>query len=285
MDPYLAKPDDIPSTDSYADVPFFGRYYPQPSDFRVDPQYINSKSGEALSYWASILDLCAESTRIYPADDQGRDVFAVGSVIVKSGHLHTHAEVDYSYADANEIQAISIARGVLGDIRVPEIYFSGMINGRQVLVQERLPGVCLTVAWPYLTETQRQSFKTQARNILARLHTIKPPSDRNSRGHVVEDPNILTNGRINPLEREILFSNIDNDLSFMHNDLTDSNCIVNNDKIVGLIDWEMAGYFGWKTAGEVHRRIRTPQREHFINANLSEERLRDIMYWNDLYDQ
>lgn len=70
----------------------------------------------------------------------------------------------------------------------------------------------------------------------------------------------------------------------MHNDLTESNCIVNNDAIVGLIDWEMAGYFGWKIAGEVHRRIRTPQREHFVNANLSEEQLRDMMFWNDLYD-
>jgi hypothetical protein len=46
----------------------------------------------------------------------------------------------------------------------------------------------------------------------------------------------------------------------------------------------MAGFFGWKTAGEVHRRIRTPQREHFANASLSEESLQDIMFWNDLYD-
>lgn len=70
----------------------------------------------------------------------------------------------------------------------------------------------------------------------------------------------------------------------MHNDFTGSNCIVENDRIVGVIDWEMAGFFGWKTAGEVHRRIRTPQREHFVNANLSEARLQEIMSWNDLYD-
>jgi hypothetical protein len=51
---------------------------------------------------------------------------------------------------------------------------------------------------------------------------------------------------------------------------------------VGLFD--LAGFFGWKTADEVHRRIRTLQREHFANASLSEESLRDIMFWNDLYD-
>jgi hypothetical protein len=118
------------------------------------------------------------------------------------------------------------------------------------------------------------------------LHTIKPTDRRRARCHVVQDPNILTNGRIRPLEGDILFSdtNIDLDMSFTHNDFTKSNCIVDNDKVVGLIDWEMAGFFGWKTAGEIHRRLRTPQREHFANVNLNEETLQDIMWWNDLYD-
>lgn len=152
-----------------------------------------------------------------------------------------------------------------------------------MLVQERLPGVALSVAWPYLSQDQKQSFKGQAREILRQLHTIKPNTP--SRSHIVHDPNILSNGRLNPLEGEILFSdgNNDPDMSFMHNDLTQSNCIVSDDKIVGLIDWEMAGFFGWKTAGEVHRKIRTPRRENFANVTLGEEELQDIMFWNDLY--
>ena len=119
------------------------------------------------------------------------------------------------------------------------------------------------------------------------MHSIKPTDGRHARNHVVQDPNILTNGRLNPLEGEILLSdaNTDPDISFMHNDFDTSNLIVDHDRIVGLVDWEMAGFIGWKTAGEVHRRIRTPQREHFVNANLSEETLRDIMWWNDLYDE
>lgn len=159
------------------------------------------------------------------------------------------------------------------------------IQDRQVLVQERLPGVGLNVARPYLSADQKESFKKQARQILRLLHTIKPTDGRQSRGHVVQDPAIRTNGRINPLEGEILFSDIndDPDIGFMHNDLTDSNIIVDDDKIVGIIDWEMAGFIGWKTAGEIHRRIRTPQREHFANANLSEERLQEMMWWNDIY--
>lgn len=155
-----------------------------------------------------------------------------------------------------------------------------------MLVQERLPGVGLSVAWPYLSRDQKETFKHQAREILHQLHSIKPIENLQGRSHVVSDPNILVNGRINPLEGGILFSsnNHDSDMSFMHNDFTPSNCIVDNGKIIGLIDWEMAGYFGWKTAADIHRRIRTPQREHFVNANLGEDELQDIMFCNDLYD-
>ncbi|KAM7215569.1 Protein kinase-like domain containing protein [Rhypophila decipiens] len=291
MNPYTANPDDIPSTDRYADVPFYGRYLPKPDDFRIDRQHVNSQSPAALQYWASVLDRCDESVRIYPADEGGRDVFALGSIIVKSSHLHSpgesqHVQVDYSYADANEIEAIALAKKVLKGVRVPEIYFAGKINGRQVLVQERLPGVSLNVAWPYLTQHQKGAFKQQARAILGQLHAVKPTDGRQARSHVVPDAQIMTSGRIPSLEAEILFSDASNDpdMGFMHNDFTESNCVVDNDKITGLFDWEMAGFFGWNTAGQVHRRIRTPQREHFANAKLSEERLQDIVYWNDLYD-
>jgi aminoglycoside phosphotransferase len=91
------------------------------------------------------------------------------------------------------------------------------------------------------------------------------------RSHVVPDPDIFTNGRIHPLEGDIIFSstNTDPDLSFMHNDFTESNIIVDHDKIVGLIDWETAGFFGWNTAREVHRTARP----------------HDSSIWKDLYDQ
>lgn len=73
-------------------------------------------------------------------------------------------------------------------------------------------------------------------------------------------------------------------MSFTHNDVNDSNFIVDKDKIVGLIDWEVAGFFGWKTAAEVHRRIRASQREHFVDTDLGDEEIQDLMFWNDLYD-
>lgn len=117
----------------YADMPLYGRYFPRQDDFRVDAQHINSLSTASLEYWTSVVKLCNESVRIYPADEGGRDVFALGSVIVKSSHLHNSGngqikEIDFSYADANEVQAITIAKSILKDVRVPEILFAGKVR-------------------------------------------------------------------------------------------------------------------------------------------------------------
>lgn len=127
MNPYVTDPNRIPPSDLYADVPFYGRYFPKPDDFRVNLQYVSSQSPDSMKYWASVVDLCNDAVRIYPADKGGRDVFALGSVIIKSSHLHDTQEVDYSYANANEIRAISITKCLLKDIRVPEIYFAGKV--------------------------------------------------------------------------------------------------------------------------------------------------------------
>lgn len=103
---------------------------------------------------------------------------------------------------------------------------------------------------------------------------------------MVPDPDPVEHRGIQELERDIIFAkdNTDTDLSFMHNDISLSNCIVDNDRVVGLIDWEMAGYFGWKTAASVHVQIRTPKRGNYASLNLPEEMLNDILFWNDLYD-
>lgn len=123
----------IPATDLYADVPLYGRYRPKSDDFHVQPEHTHSQYSDSIIYWESVIDLCTESNRIYPADEGGRDVFALGSVIVKSSHLHGTEEIDYSFADANEIEAIAIARKVLRDVRVPETYFAGKVLISSVL--------------------------------------------------------------------------------------------------------------------------------------------------------
>ncbi|KAI4860806.1 hypothetical protein F4820DRAFT_452550 [Hypoxylon rubiginosum] len=293
MNPYMTYPKDMAGINH--------SYAPESGDFKVEAKHINSQSEGSLQYWASVLDHCDASVRIYKAPKGGRDVFALGRILVKSSHLHktedgqpTEVERDYSYADANEVQAIAIARRALrkelNHVRVPKINFAGKIDGRQVLVQERVPGESLNVACWKIDDGQLRVFKQQARDILRALRDVTTRDGRivRARDYVVRDPNILTNGRIQPLEADILFSkdNDDPDMGFMHNDFTMANCIVKNDKIVGLINWEMAGFFGWKAAGQVHHRIRSPQRESFADSPISESMLSGpgFLGWNDLYD-
>lgn len=114
-------------------------YAPESGDFKVEAKHINSQSEGSLQYWASVLDHCDASVRIYKAPKGGRDVFALGRILVKSSHLHktedgqpTEVERDYSYADANEVQAIAIARRALrkelNHVRVPKINFAGKVT-------------------------------------------------------------------------------------------------------------------------------------------------------------
>lgn len=107
----------------------------------------------------------------------------------------------------------------------------------------------------------------------------------------------MRNRNITELESALLFGSYDQasgsslsdaqnkaDCSLAHNDFNESNIIVSDDRIVGIVDWEMAGWFGWRRAGAVHSRCRAPKREDFSRLDLGEERLADLTYWNDLYD-
>ncbi|KAK2592816.1 hypothetical protein QQS21_009484 [Conoideocrella luteorostrata] len=140
---------------------------------------------------------------------------------------------------------------------------------------------------------EKVSFKDQASEILRKLHTIKPPATAEmGPSCVVPDSSPIDNQGIQRLERDILFSTThaaaagnQADLSFMHNDLSRSKCIVNDGKIVAVVDWKMAGFFGWKTASDVQVRIRSPRRENYAHLNLPELFLEDILFWNDLYSE
>ncbi|KAK3903118.1 hypothetical protein C8A05DRAFT_33155 [Staphylotrichum tortipilum] len=61
MHPYETDQARIPSTDTYADIPAYGRYKPQDDDFRPEPKHFMSTSAETLKYWPSVLDMCDES--------------------------------------------------------------------------------------------------------------------------------------------------------------------------------------------------------------------------------
>lgn len=163
---------------------------------------------------------------------------------------------------------------------------AAQIDNNQVFVQERIPGVGLNIAWQYISRDQKTAFKNQAREVLRRLQSIPSPANQ-GRSYAVPDPDPVKNRGVQELEEQIIFSerNADSDVRFMHNDFTLSNTIVDHDKIVGLVDWEMAGWFGRKTAADVHAKIRTPTRQNYAALDLPEDVLEDILFWNDLYEE
>lgn len=114
-------------------MPYYGRKFPRQDDFMPDPEHVNPTSATSLKYWASVLERCDESIRIYENQDGGRDVFALESVIVKSSHLKDRLEGrrahrDYSFADANGVRATALVRKAGADIRVPDIYFASKVR-------------------------------------------------------------------------------------------------------------------------------------------------------------
>lgn len=132
------------------------------------------------------------------------------------------------------------------------------------------------------------SYKDQARQILRLLRDIKPPEGQKDRVHVAPAPNPVKSRHLGQDEADIIFSdaNQDADLGLMHNDFTESNIIVDQGRIVGVVDWEMAGFFGWKTAREVHETIRSPRRENFAQFDGKKEyegMMRKLFFWSNLY--
>lgn len=96
------------------------------------------------------------------------------------------------------------------------------IDGHSILVQERIPGVGLNVAWRYLSPDQKHSFKQQIRAVLRKLHEIQPGSTDTKvpRSYVVPDPDPVANRGIQTLERDIIFTEHadDPDVGFVHMD-------------------------------------------------------------------
>ncbi|KAI0098353.1 hypothetical protein F4776DRAFT_650563 [Hypoxylon sp. NC0597] len=291
MNPYEADPTKIPATDRYADTPFYGRYKPHPDDFVPNPPPGPSTNDDVIRYWERVIvEKCTQANRMYEVDGW-RDVFGLGSIIVMSSHLSVKPpEEDHALRDANDAAAIAVVRDCLRDIgvQVPTIYFQGKINERDVLIQSRLPGVILHVAWPYLTQAEKASFKEQGRQIVKKLDELLPPPTEGVAGPSYALP------AANPVELDpadadhrILFGKRENvegeeKLGFAHNDFQDSNIIVMDGKITGVIDWEMAGYFGLHRAGRIHKEVRCSN--NYEKANLTEEQLADLNYWKDLYE-
>lgn len=285
VNPYETDPTRVPPNDPYLlRSAYYGRYSPHPDDFvpRYNCWYLSEP--ELIPYWKEVVgNICRPEN--YLGEFGSRDSFAAGTVIIrvdKEDSVGPAAE-RYSCLNANELCAARKAQEVLKDVNVtvPVIYFCGSIDGKNVTVESRIPGVSLEVAWRYLTEQQRGDFKQRCRHVLQRLATAGSSPDGPS--YVCRGLNLQIPPHIQEPEQNILFSvkSEDEDLCLVHNDMSRANIVVNDDQIVGILGWRQSGFFGHDRASRVHRQIRTPEQSY---VSCADDEPGEENMWADLYD-
>lgn len=278
--PNETNPDRIPRDDPFlAQSPQYGRYTPHADDFTPPDKRWYQSDPVANTFWQKVAqNFCtSENSLNVPGS---REAFAAGSVILRVDRESAEgaAAERYSCANANELSAARKVEESLKEIgvAVPVIHFCGTIEGRNVTVESRIPGVSLDVAWRYLSSEQIGMFKNQCRQIVQHLTTIDNAPEEPS--YVCRGLNSQTPPSTHDHERDILLAapTSDEEFSLTHNDLVPANIIVRDDRIVGIAGWRHSGYFGLDRAKKVHRQFRNSEpRESQKNASMT---------WIDLYD-
>ncbi|PLB52799.1 putative PHD transcription factor [Aspergillus steynii IBT 23096] len=266
VNPYETIPENLPKDDPFLkQSPHYGRYHRRDDDFTPQHDHWYQSDAGSFSYWQDFVrsSWTSENSLNLPGT---REAFAVGNVIIRVDSepaLDTTAE-KYSYANANELSAARKAEEALRELNVavPVIYFYGTIDGKNVSVESRIPGVSLEVAWRYLSDEQINTFKQQCRRILERLRDTDSPPE--SPSYVCSELNSQLPPEVRETERDILFKEKGEgeSLDLVHNNLTPPNVIVSDDQVVGILGWRHCGFFGFGRANKIHRQFR-------VSENLS----------------
>lgn len=260
FNPYETIPEHLPKDDPFLkQSPHYGRYHRRDDDFTpYYDQWYQSDAG-AFPYWEDFIrsSWTPENSLNVPGS---REAFAVGNVIIRvdSEPALDAAAEKYSCVNANELSAARKAEDALRELNVavPIIYFYGTIDGKNVSVESRIPGVSLEVAWRYLSDEQINMFKQQCRRILERLRDIDSPPENPS--YVCSGLNSQLPPGIRDTERDILFKEKGDgeSLDLVHNNMTPPNVIVSDNQVVGILGWRHCGFFGFTRANKIHRQFR-----------------------------
>jgi len=284
VNPYETNPERIPRDDPFlAQSAHYGRYSPQPDDFTTHYKRWYQSDPDANAFWQDIArKFCIPENSLGVSGP--REAFAAGGVVIWVDRevADGPAAERYSCVNANALSAARKAEDALKEIgvAVPVICFCGTIEGRNVTVESRIPGVSLDVAWRYLSAEKIDVFKNQCRQILQQLETIDPSSDEPS--YVCRGLNSQTPPSRTEQERSILFAEkaAGEELTLTHNDLVLPNIVVKDDRVMGIGGWRQGGYFGLARAQKIHRSLRNLEPSMQQNGNNAE----GGATWLDLYD-
>ncbi|RMD39713.1 hypothetical protein DV735_g5420, partial [Chaetothyriales sp. CBS 134920] len=189
-------------------------------------------------------------------DSFGRRVFQYKGRIIKYGRP----------VDLQEAKALAFIKQSGLNIPVPQVYFAGSCGDTKVIEMEMIEGETLEKIWDGLTEQERHGYALQLRQVVDQLHSLEgsyigsleggPAVDarrfRNYGGPFADETEfnkfLLSNtiSKAPPIYRkmvESILSDQTHRIVFTHGDLTPTNIMVKEGRIVGIIDWENAGWY------------------------------------------
>lgn len=163
-------------------------------------------------------------------------------------------------------------------IPVPRVHCSFVYKNRAYIVMERIQGRSLPHAWETLSEADRESIFAQLRRMFRELRTLSPPdkqiqscvggSLRDSRiprsrprfgpFRTAQEFHLWLRKGLRPEEHPTRENDQDwEDIKemvakqdrpcpppvFTHGDLNPFNILIRGDQVVGIVDWEFAGWY------------------------------------------
>ncbi|KAK4495131.1 hypothetical protein PRZ48_013458 [Zasmidium cellare] len=167
-------------------------------------------------------------------------------------------------------------------IPVPKVYCSFVYNRRACILMERIQGDDLPAVWDGLSEDGRQKVYAQLRTIIDELRALKPPPGTGVESctggslydgriprspelgpfKTIQDFHLWLREGFNPSEArakaqgevaEEVWERLEKMVKmqegpwpapvFTHGDLNPFNILLRGDQVVGIIDWEFAGWY------------------------------------------
>ncbi|KAF2750087.1 kinase-like protein [Sporormia fimetaria CBS 119925] len=157
-------------------------------------------------------------------------------------------------------------------IPVPRVYCAFEHRGRTYIVMERIHGTDVAKGWKSRSEASKAKVLGQLKRMIEELRRIPPPDGvgvESVEGGPLYDPRHPRSNWFGPFKNVLEFhrhlrsdfeapcenypdieemislqdSGAWEPLVFTHGDLNSFNVLVSNDEVVGIIDWECAGWF------------------------------------------
>lgn len=197
--------------------------------------------------------------RIFP--NRGVVLFVSSKFCIKSGSLR-------SLAEASTLRFIRQRTS----IPVPKVYCAFVRKGRTYIVMERIHGEYLGRGWVQRSSESKAKLLLQLKDMVNEMRSIRPPQGQgvsNVDGGSIWDCRLpgpsLCHGPFNTVHdfhRHLRggfdahpdhFPEVSRLISlhqrqwsppvFTHGDLSSLNVLANGDKVVGIVDWETAGWY------------------------------------------